>query len=94
MRTDASLDQRAEGSQPMSEPQTDDQPPMVTESPSLAALLALCSQYMNDDDLALIEDAYQVAAAAHAGVNRRSGEPFIEHTIAVAGILAELAMDA
>lgn len=93
MRTDAPLDQRAEGSQRMSEPQTDDQP-AIAESPSLAALFALCSQYMNDDDLALIREAYQVAAAAHAGVNRRSGEPFIEHTIAVAAILAELAMDA
>jgi GTP diphosphokinase / guanosine-3',5'-bis(diphosphate) 3'-diphosphatase len=68
--------------------------PMMAESPSLAALLALCSRYMSDDDLALIRAAYQVAAAAHAGVSRRSGEPFIEHTIAVAAILAELAMDA
>ena len=93
MRTDAPLDQRAEGSQPMSEPQTDDQP-MMAVAPSVTALLDLCSQYMNDDDLALIREAYQVAAAAHAGVKRRSGEPFIEHTIAVAGILAELAMDA
>lgn len=93
MRTDAPLDQRAEGSQPMSEPQTDDQP-MMALSPSLVALLDLCSQYMNDDDLALIHEAYQVAASAHAGVERRSGEPFIEHTIAVAGILGELAMDA
>ncbi|HEY1388671.1 MAG TPA: HD domain-containing protein [Ktedonobacterales bacterium] len=93
MRTDAPLDQRAEGSQPMSEPQTDDQP-LMAPSPSLSALLDLCSHYMNDDDLALIHEAYQVAATAHAGVNRRSGEPFIEHTIAVAGILAELAMDA
>ncbi|HEU4781702.1 MAG TPA: HD domain-containing protein [Ktedonobacterales bacterium] len=93
MRTDAPLDQRAEGSEPMSEPQTDDQPLMAL-SPSLTALLDLCSRYMNDDDLALIHEAYQVATAAHAGVKRRSGEPFIEHTIAVAGILAELAMDA
>ncbi|HEU0026167.1 MAG TPA: HD domain-containing protein, partial [Ktedonobacterales bacterium] len=93
MRTDAPLDQRAEGSQPMSEPQTDDQP-LTAQSPSLTALLDLCSQYMNADDLSLIDEAYQVATAAHAGVKRRSGEPFIEHTIAVAGILAELAMDA
>jgi len=93
MRTDAPLDQRAEGTQPMSEPQTDDQP-LTAQSPSLSALLDLCSRYMNDDDVALIYEAYQVATAAHAGVKRRSGEPFIEHTVAVAGILAELAMDA
>ena len=98
-------DQHAESSQRMSEPQTDDQPitplpartaiqPMMAEPPSLTALLDLCAHYMTEDDLALIREAYQVAAAAHAGVTRRSGEPFVEHTIAVAGILAELAMDA
>ena len=88
--------------QRMSEPQPDDQPanptsataPLMAESRSLKALLDLCARYMSDDDLALIREAYQVAAAAHAGVARRSGEPFVEHTIAVAGILAELAMDA
>ena len=96
---------RAKSSRPMSEPQTDDQPiipgtarmsmaPEMPEPPSLTALLDLCAQYMNEDDLALIRAAYQVAAAAHSGVMRRSGEPFVEHTIAVAGILAELAMDA
>jgi GTP pyrophosphokinase len=92
MRTNAPLDQRAEGDQLMSEPQIDDQPTLAG-SPSLTALLDLCSQYMSDDDLALIYEAYRVAAVAHSGVKRRSGEPFIEHTIAVAGILAELAMD-
>ncbi len=96
MRADALPNQRGESNRPMSEPQTNDQsmPPIMADSPSLAALLALCSQYMNDDDLALIREAHRVAATAHAGVNRRSGEPFIEHTIAVAGILAELAIDA
>ena len=95
----------AKSSRRMSEPQSDDQPitpetarmsmtPTIAEPPSLTALLDLCAQYMNEDDLALIRAAYQVAAAAHAGVMRRSGEPFVEHTIAVAGILAELAMDA
>ncbi|HEU5348413.1 MAG TPA: HD domain-containing protein, partial [Ktedonobacterales bacterium] len=104
MRTDALANQRAESSQRMSEPQTDDQPiiPMVPTSPmtpllaepsSLTALLTVCSRYMDDGDLALIREAYQVAAKAHAGINRRSGEPYIEHTIAVAAILAELAMD-
>jgi RelA/SpoT family (p)ppGpp synthetase len=96
---------RAKSSRPVSEPQTDDQPivpgtarmsmaPEMPEPPSLTTLLDLCAQYMNEDDLALIRAAYQVAAAAHSGVMRRSGEPFVEHTIAVAGILAELAIDA
>ncbi|MBF6592432.1 MAG: bifunctional (p)ppGpp synthetase/guanosine-3',5'-bis(diphosphate) 3'-pyrophosphohydrolase, partial [Ktedonobacterales bacterium] len=41
-----------------------------------------------------VRAAYVVAAAAHQGVCRKSGEPFIEHPLAVARILAELAMDA
>ncbi len=40
-----------------------------------------------------IERAYQMADAAHAGVNRKSGEPYITHPVAVARILADLGMD-
>jgi RelA/SpoT family (p)ppGpp synthetase len=61
---------------------------------SLRALLALCRRYMPEDDLGLIQRAYAVAGRAHAGVFRKSGEPFIEHPLAVAAILGELAMDA
>ena len=34
----------------------------------------------------IIRKAYQFAKAAHAGVRRRSGEPYIIHPIAVAHI--------
>lgn len=61
---------------------------------SLHGLLRLCSQYLNTDDLKLIYRAYQVAAAAHEGTLRQAGEPYIEHPLAVATILAELALDA
>ncbi len=44
-------------------------------------------------DLALIDRAYAVAEAAHAGQRRRSGEAYICHPISVAIILAELGMD-
>ena len=37
--------------------------------------------------------AYAFADEKHAGQMRKSGEPYIEHPIAVAGILAELGMD-
>ena len=63
-------------------------------SPSLAILLDLCRRYMSSADLALITAAHAVADVAHAGVTRKSGEPYIEHPIAVAIILAELAVDA
>jgi guanosine-3',5'-bis(diphosphate) 3'-pyrophosphohydrolase len=38
--------------------------------------------------------AYEVGAQAHAGQERKSGEPYITHPVAVAGILAELGLDA
>jgi len=37
--------------------------------------------------------AAQVAAEAHAGQQRRSGEPYITHPVAVAGIVADLGLD-
>ena len=45
-------------------------------------------------DAALIERAYGVAERAHRGQTRRSGEPYITHPVAVAGILAELGVGA
>ena len=41
-------------------------------------------------DRDLIFRAYRVAEIAHSGQNRVSGEPYINHCIAVASILAEL----
>ena len=44
-------------------------------------------------DADLLERAYAFAHEKHEGQKRRTGEPYIEHPIAVAGILAELGMD-
>src|SRR5881398_1579052 len=44
-------------------------------------------------DLALLQRAYDVADAKHAGQKRKSGDPYITHPLAVASILAELGMD-
>jgi len=44
-------------------------------------------------DTALITRAYEVAAGAHATQVRRSGDPYIQHPLAVAAILAELGLD-
>jgi GTP pyrophosphokinase len=43
-------------------------------------------------DTALLTRAYEVAAEAHEGQVRRSGDPYIVHPLAVATILAELGM--
>ncbi|MFI5272279.1 MAG: RelA/SpoT family protein [Ktedonobacterales bacterium] len=64
------------------------------DSPSLRALLDLCARYMSPADLDLVRAAYTVAADAHQKDRRRSGELYIEHPLAVARILAELAIDA
>jgi len=44
-------------------------------------------------DTALLSRAYNVAAEAHEGQVRRSGDPYIVHPVAVATILAELGLD-
>lgn len=40
-----------------------------------------------------IEDAFAFALKAHEGQNRKSGEPYVTHSIAVTKILAEIGMD-
>ena len=44
-------------------------------------------------DLEMIDKAYRLANEKHAGVFRKTGEPYIEHPLAVAGLLVELGRD-
>ena len=44
-------------------------------------------------DLGLLQHAYDIAEAKHAGQLRKSGDPYITHPLAVATILGELGMD-
>ena len=46
-----------------------------------------------DIDIGEIERAYNKAEQMHEGQNRKSGEPYLVHPVAVAKILAELGMD-
>ncbi len=64
----------------------------VTTSPLLEPLLRAVRNVHPKADLSLIEKAFEVAARAHAGQKRRSGDPYITHPVAVAAILAELGM--
>jgi guanosine-3',5'-bis(diphosphate) 3'-pyrophosphohydrolase len=59
----------------------------------LEALLRAVKDYNAKADLGLIRRAYAFAAAAHEGQTRLSGEPFIEHPLAVATVLAGLGLD-
>lgn len=49
--------------------------------------------YSPDADLKPVMTAYLLAARAHAGQTRKSGEPYLTHPLAVAMILADLRMD-
>ncbi len=46
-----------------------------------------------DGEVALIRQACEFARAAHAGQSRASGEPYIQHSLAVARILADMRLD-
>ena len=50
--------------------------------------------YMDADGIKEVERAFIAGEAAHRGQNRKSGEPYITHPVAVANILAELRLDA
>ncbi len=52
----------------------------------------LCT-YLDLEQIQIIEAAYHMAAKAHAGQNRFSGDPYISHPLAVAQILADMHMD-
>ncbi len=45
------------------------------------------------EEMQVIERACALATQAHAGQRRASGEPYFQHVLAVANILAELGMD-
>ncbi|HMK36948.1 MAG TPA: bifunctional (p)ppGpp synthetase/guanosine-3',5'-bis(diphosphate) 3'-pyrophosphohydrolase [Desulfomonilaceae bacterium] len=49
--------------------------------------------YYPDADLDLIRAAYVYSAQVHLGQTRRSGEPYLVHPVAVAGILAQMKLD-
>jgi len=50
--------------------------------------------YLPEGQVERVLRAFQIGAQAHAGQERKSGEPYITHPVAVAGILAELGLDA
>lgn len=65
-----------------------------TKAEKLAAFWKAVKAYLTDDDLAKVEEAYELADKAHKEQKRASGEPYIIHPLAVATTLAELQIDA
>src|SRR6478609_6503316 len=62
-------------------------------SVELAPLLATFRQHHPKTSTVLIAQAYELAAAAHEGQLRKTGEPYIHHPLSVARIVAELGLD-
>ncbi|MGE5591310.1 MAG: RelA/SpoT family protein [Bacillota bacterium] len=60
---------------------------------AIDGLLQRIKMYSPGADLDLVKRAFQVARLAHEGQLRESGEPYILHPLAVAGILADLEVD-
>lgn len=53
----------------------------------------MVKSYYPDADLDLIRGAYVYSARVHQGQTRMSGEPYLSHPVAVAGILAQMKLD-
>ncbi|HVA91407.1 MAG TPA: bifunctional (p)ppGpp synthetase/guanosine-3',5'-bis(diphosphate) 3'-pyrophosphohydrolase [Chloroflexota bacterium] len=67
----------------------------VAASPrSLADLLSVAGGYLPAPGLEMIEQAYGLAEQAHEGMVRRSGEPYVQHPLAAAMIVADMHLDA
>jgi guanosine-3',5'-bis(diphosphate) 3'-pyrophosphohydrolase len=59
----------------------------------ISELLSKAS-YLREEEREVLQRAYAVAEHAHQGQARLSGEPYVSHPVAVAGILADLGLDA
>jgi RelA/SpoT family (p)ppGpp synthetase len=67
--------------------------PITEERFLISDLCDLISQYMDQEQVKEVYNAYLFGAQAHEGQHRVSGEPYIYHPIAVARILAQMHMD-
>ncbi len=69
-------------------------PPSTTTIRGLPRPLARAMEaYADRLDVDAIRDAYELAAEAHAGQTRASGDEYVTHTIEVATLLAQLRLD-
>ncbi len=67
---------------------------LASDPKTLDELIARLPRTMSEEDLDLIRRAFKLSCEAHGEVTRASGEPYILHPLAVAGLLAGLRMDA
>ena len=60
---------------------------------TISTIMEKIQGYSPDADLDPVMRAYLLAARAHAGQTRKSGEPYLTHPLAVAEILCDMKMD-
>ena len=63
------------------------------QAPRFEHLRKQICNYMDQGQIDQVSKAYKFSANAHSGQLRKSGEPFIEHPLAVSKILADMRMD-
>ncbi|MFZ5492940.1 MAG: RelA/SpoT family protein [Pseudomonadota bacterium] len=59
----------------------------------MEALAGRLAAYLAPEEVAVVRRAHAFGAKAHTGQQRKTGEPYIAHPLAVAGILADLHVD-
>ncbi len=62
-------------------------------SQEIAPLVDAFREHHARSSTAMISRAYELARDAHSGQTRKSGEPYVQHPVAVAKIVAELGLD-
>ena len=67
---------------------------LIPSQVTLEDLLVETGQYLTPQDLEKLQHAYALADQAHHGAIRRSGEPYIQHPLEVALLLAGMRIDA
>ncbi|WHY70688.1 RelA/SpoT family protein [Fictibacillus enclensis] len=60
---------------------------------TIEEVLKNAESYLSQEDIEFLRKAYEYAKDAHEGQFRKSGEPYIQHPVEVAGILVDLQMD-
>ena len=66
---------------------------MTSESRGAEKLFSMTRRFLSKSGQRQVEKAYRFARKAHGDQFRKSGEPYIEHPVAVATTLAELELD-
>ncbi len=60
---------------------------------TIDTVLARAAEYLPSERLGIVREAYEYAAACHDGQQRRTGDPFITHPLAVTRLVADLELD-